>query len=83
MPTYDYQCPNCECRFELRQGFDDRPIADCPRCHATAHRVFSPVPILFKGSGFYITDSKAGQKREDEAVDTKAKEESPAAGAES
>lgn len=58
MPTYQYRCLNCEYRFELRQSFSDKPIAVCPVCHGVAHRLFSPVPILFKGSGFYITDSR-------------------------
>jgi len=58
MPTYQYQCPNCKLNFDLRQSFNDKPIANCPTCHEIARRVFSPVPILFKGSGFYITDSR-------------------------
>ncbi|MBE0431274.1 MAG: zinc ribbon domain-containing protein [Dehalococcoidia bacterium] len=58
MPTYQYQCLNCKSQFELRQSFDDKPIADCPACHGVARRLFCPVPIVFKGPGFYCTDSK-------------------------
>ena len=62
MPTYEYQCPNCKLRFELRQNFNDKPTAICPVCHGVARRLFSPVPILFKGPGFYITDSRGETK---------------------
>ena len=62
MPTYEYQCRNCKLRFELRQSFDDKSTAICPSCQGIAHRLFSPVPILFKGPGFYITDSREGGK---------------------
>ena len=58
MPTYQYQCLNCRLEFELRQSFDDKPIADCPTCHGISRRLFLPVPILFKGPGFYVTDSR-------------------------
>ena len=59
MPTYQYRCLNCEQQFELKQSFSDKPIAACPVCHGSARRLLSPVPILFKGPGFYITDSRA------------------------
>ncbi len=59
MPTYQYRCLNCEQRFDLKQSFSDKPVATCPVCHGVARRLFSPVPILFKGPGFYITDSRA------------------------
>lgn len=58
MPIYEYQCSNCKQRFELRQGYKDKAIANCPVCKSNARRLFSPVPIVFKGSGFYITDSR-------------------------
>ena len=62
MPTYEYQCSNCKLRFELRQSFNDKAAAICPACHGVARRLFFPVPILFKGPGFYITDSREGRK---------------------
>ena len=61
MPIYEYQCSNCKQRFEIRQGFNDKAIAICPVCNSNARRLFSPVPIVFKGSGFYITDSRSSK----------------------
>jgi putative FmdB family regulatory protein len=58
MPVYEYKCKNCHYRFELKQSFNDDPIVTCPRCGGNAKRIFSPVPIIFKGSGFYTTDSR-------------------------
>ncbi len=58
MPIYEYQCLNCKHEFELRQSFSDKPMAVCPVCQGVSQRLFSPVPILFKGPGFYITDSR-------------------------
>jgi len=63
MPVYKYQCSNCKLRFELRQTFNDEPRAICPACDAIASRIFSPVPILFKGPGFYVTDSRIEEER--------------------
>jgi putative FmdB family regulatory protein len=63
MPTYQYRCLNCKLQFDLRQSFHDKPVADCPSCHGIARRLFSPVPILFKGPGFYVTDSRIEKER--------------------
>lgn len=62
MPVYEYQCSRCRHRFEVRQSFSDEAGADCPECDARAHRVFSPVGIIFKGSGFYATDHGRGNR---------------------
>lgn len=56
MPTYEYACSRCGYRFDVRQGFHEAPRATCPECKSPARRVFQPVPIFFKGSGFYCTD---------------------------
>lgn len=56
MPIYGYQCPGCAHQFELKQGFSAEPYAQCPRCKAVSRRVFHPVPVIYKGSGFYTTD---------------------------
>lgn len=61
MPTYEYECSLCHCRFERRQRFDEDSVSTCPQCHGEAHRVFHPVPIVFKGSGFYSTDHGRGR----------------------
>ena len=58
MPIYEYECPECRHRFEKKQSFHDEPKADCPECQAPAKRVFHPAPIIFKGSGFYVTDHR-------------------------
>lgn len=62
MPLYDYKCTACDNRFELRQGFDAAPRQPCPVCGQEAKRVLHPPPIVFKGSGFYITDSRKGNQ---------------------
>jgi len=59
MPTYQYVCSKCNTNFELKQSFDDESIANCPKCKSESRRLFVPVPIIFKGSGFYVTDSKS------------------------
>ena len=56
MPTYDYQCESCRHRFEVRQSFHDVPGASCPVCEGAARRRISLVPVIFKGSGWYVTD---------------------------
>ncbi len=58
MPTYQYRCLNCNLQFEVKQSFSDKPVADCPGCHGIARRIFCPVPIIFNGPGFYVTDSR-------------------------
>ena len=60
MPIYEYECTSCGHRFEKRQSFHDEPKADCPECETEAKRVFHPAPIIFKGSGFYVTDHRKG-----------------------
>jgi len=59
LPIYEYVCSCCSARFEIKQGFSDEAKTFCHFCGSKARRVFSPVPIIFKGSGFYVTDSRA------------------------
>jgi putative FmdB family regulatory protein len=60
MPTYTYRCHNCGFRFDAQQGFDDPPPTKCPDCGQPAlTKVFVPVGIVFKGSGFYATDHRS------------------------
>jgi putative FmdB family regulatory protein len=61
MPTYQYACTNPDCgnRFELVQSFTDPSASECPACDSPVRKVFSPVGVVFKGSGFYRTDSRA------------------------
>src|SRR5438067_12422541 len=61
MPTYEYRCTNCEEHLEVVQSFSDEPLTKCPNCgKKTLRKVFSPVGIVFKGSGFYKTDNRRG-----------------------
>jgi putative FmdB family regulatory protein len=60
MPVYQYLCPKCNLKFELKQSFSDEPIVTCPKCQNGARRLFSTVPIIFKGQGFYVTDNRKG-----------------------
>jgi putative FmdB family regulatory protein len=58
MPIYEYECGSCHFHFERKQRFDEEPVAMCPKCGGKARRVIHSVPIIFKGSGFYTTDSR-------------------------
>jgi putative FmdB family regulatory protein len=58
MPTYVYACDTCGAQFEQFQSFKDEPLRTCPACASAVRRVFQPVGIVFKGSGWYITDSR-------------------------
>jgi putative FmdB family regulatory protein len=58
VPIYEYQCDTCGLRFERRQHMSDEPLKDCPECDGHVHRVIQPVGVIFKGSGFYITDNR-------------------------
>lgn len=59
MPTYEYACRNCGHDFEARQSFSDPALTECPECGGELRKVFSPVGISFKGSGFYKTDNRS------------------------
>ncbi|MEO9170153.1 MAG: FmdB family zinc ribbon protein [Candidatus Baltobacteraceae bacterium] len=58
MPLYDYRCIQCGKVTEVRHGFDDTHAVPCSECGGALKRVFNPAPIVFKGSGFYVTDSR-------------------------
>ncbi|MFN6291462.1 MAG: FmdB family zinc ribbon protein [Candidatus Nanopelagicaceae bacterium] len=59
MPTYQYQCNACDHAFEVVQSFTDAAISVCPECGKDVRKIYSNVGIVFKGSGFYKTDSQA------------------------
>ncbi len=60
MPTYTYRCENCGVQFEHQQRFTDTPLKRCPECEQdTLRKVYTPVGIVFKGSGFYATDHRS------------------------
>ncbi len=60
MPIYTYRCENCGVQFDRRQNFNDDPLTVCPECNTeTLRKVYLPVGIVFKGSGFYSTDHRS------------------------
>ncbi len=62
MPTYEYACKSCGEHLEVVQSFRDEPLTECPVCGGQLRKVFSPVGISFKGSGFYRNDSRSSTK---------------------
>ena len=56
MPIYEYECSSCAHRFDLKQSIKDDPIKECPRCGKSVTKLISSPAIMFKGSGWYITD---------------------------
>jgi putative FmdB family regulatory protein len=62
MPIYEYACTACGERTEAKQSFDDPPLEECPQCGGKLRKLYSPVGIVFKGSGFYSTDTKKDTK---------------------
>jgi putative FmdB family regulatory protein len=64
MPTYEYACRDCGEHLEVVQSFKDAPLTECGRCGGSLRKVFSAAGIIFKGSGYYVTDSRpaAGKK---------------------
>ena len=84
MPIYTYRCSHCGVQFDIRQSFQDETMTVCPECGETAlHKVFQPVGIVFKGSGFYSTDNRspsgqvperASKEKEEKSSGTEKKE---------
>ena len=60
MPTYQYRCTDCGDDLEAVQKFSDAPLVECPNCGGSLRKVFNAVGVVFKGSGFYRTDSRTG-----------------------
>src|SRR5688572_4034437 len=58
MPIYEYACTACGERTVAKQSFTDPPLTECPQCGGSLRKLYSPVGIVFKGSGFYSTDAK-------------------------
>jgi putative FmdB family regulatory protein len=65
MPTYEYACTECGNRIEVVQSISDAPLTTCTVCGGQLRKVFSPVGIVFKGSGFYRTDSRGKPAKAD------------------
>ncbi len=81
MPTYEYQCSTCRHRFDKFQSFSEEPVKACPECGNSVKKVISSSGIIFKGSGWYINDSKARNTATAPAVSKN--DSAPANGAES
>jgi putative FmdB family regulatory protein len=90
MPIYEYQCEKCGMRFERLQQMSAAPVSSCPECGGSVHRVITPVGVIFRGSGFYVTDNRAssagigsrskstdGKTEPDSTSETKASESKP------
>ena len=63
MPTYSYACTECDNRFDVVQGFSDDALTTCEKCSGRLRKLFNSVGIVFKGSGFYRTDSRQDGKK--------------------
>jgi putative FmdB family regulatory protein len=91
MPIYEYECDECGVRFEKLQRMADPALTKCPECSGHIHRVIQPVGVIFKGSGFYVTDNRGksstgipgNKKKEDEGKASADGTSSTPAGAES
>ena len=62
MPTYSYACTECGNRFDAVQAFSDDALTTCPKCSGRLRKLFNSVGVVFKGSGFYRTDSRESAK---------------------
>ncbi len=79
MPLYEYECQECGLRFERRQSFSEERVRTCPDCGGGVERLIQPAGIIFKGSGFYVTDNRSrsstalpgGRKEESESSSEK------------
>jgi putative FmdB family regulatory protein len=86
MPTYEYACQSCGTHVEVYQRFNEEPLTECGVCGGPLRKVFHPAGILFKGSGFYSTDSRAkagaGSKSGGEKAEASGGEKAQASGGE-
>lgn len=76
MPIYEYACTACGERTEAKQSFADPPLTECRLCGGSLRKLYSPVGIVFKGSGFYSTDSKKKAATSSDSKDSKESKES-------
>ncbi len=72
MPVYDYKCKKCEKIFEVEHKIGDTPMKFCPSCGGELKKIYHPVGIVFKGSGFHVTDYRKETKKEEKPKETKA-----------
>jgi putative FmdB family regulatory protein len=79
MPTYEYACTLCGHKFEAIQSFTDAALTQCPECDGLVQKVYSNVGVVFKGSGFYKTDSRKTKSESSTSATTPATPVAPAA----
>jgi putative FmdB family regulatory protein len=73
MPTYVYRCADCGAEIERRQSFSDAPLSTCESCGGSLRRLVFPAGVIFKGSGWYSTDSRATSNGKRDSTDAKEK----------
>ena len=80
MPTYQYACTECGHAFEQFQSFSDDALTECPQCAGRLRKLFNAVGVVFKGSGFYRTDSRGKSSTESSSSSTSTDATSPSSG---
>ncbi|MEI7055776.1 FmdB family zinc ribbon protein [Nocardioides sp. CCNWLW239] len=78
MPTYQYACTECGHAFDQFQSFSDASLTECPECSGKLRKVFSAAGVVFKGSGFYRTDSRSGSSSSSSSDSSSSSTSSPA-----
>ncbi|WP_082942768.1 FmdB family zinc ribbon protein [Mycobacterium sp. 852002-40037_SCH5390672] len=81
MPTYSYQCTECDDRFDIVQAFTDDALTTCKRCSGRLRKRFNSVGVVFKGSGFYRTDSRESAKKSSSSSNGSSSSDSGSSGA--
>jgi putative FmdB family regulatory protein len=76
LPVYEFECTGCSSHFELIRSFSDDGTVSCPECGCDAQRIFSPVPVIFKGSGFYVTDHRNNRSQPQSTINSAQSSES-------
>ena len=76
MPTYAYACTECEHRFDIVQSFSDDTLTECPECGGRLRKLFNAVGVVFKGGGFYRTDSRSSSQSSTPASASSSKDSS-------
>ncbi|CAG1020269.1 hypothetical protein MTYM_00160 [Methylococcales bacterium] len=86
MPMYEYECENCGVHFDRIQSIQAEPVRQCPECSGAVHKVMHAAGIIFKGSGWYITDSRkstsgavTGESPKKETTESKTEKSAPTA----
>ena len=75
MPTYSYACTECGDRFDAVQAFSDSALTTCPKCNGRLRKLFGNVGVVFKGSGFYRTDSRESSQELDQEFDQRLRQQ--------